>query len=117
MVIDMDATSFYKLFRKVAKKVNKLRHNEREKLILEKGVRVQEPQKYTLPSFEEGMIEVIIELGDDDKSSFSISYDHANDLYRKGLLIYLSTDYADYTLINNKYVRDKYVYFLSGMVI
>jgi len=83
-------------------------------LTIEKGVRVQEPQKYTLPSFEEGAVDVIIKLGDDYKSNFAISYNHASDLYKRGLLIYLTSDNSFISYEPREYIYDRYIYFVSG---
>jgi hypothetical protein len=74
-------------------------------LVIKNGVHVQEPQSYDLPNLDNGRVEVTVELGDKMNSSFTLNYDNANDLYQRGLLIYL----ADYNDNGNQYV-----YFVSG---
>ena len=78
-------------------------------LTIEKGLRQDEPQTYELPRIEEGTVEVYIELGRRfEDSSFTITYNQASDLYEKGLLIYLYTDFS------NAFQPDGYIYFRSG---
>ncbi len=74
-------------------------------LNIKNGVHVQEPQSYELPNLDNGIVEVNINLGDEMNSNFTLTYDNAEELYEKGLLIYLA-DYND----NN----DLLAYLVSG---
>ena len=76
------------------------------------GVQIQEPQSYTLPELNEGMVEVNIELGGNEEGSFTITYIKASDLYKRGLLIYLTTNNSKYYLreVDGKEFYDRYIY-------
>jgi hypothetical protein len=71
-------------------------------LEIEDGVYDQEPQSYELPKLDNGTVMVNVELGDEMSSSFILTYDDAETLYQKGLLIYLAN------------FDTPYVYFVSG---
>ena len=83
-------------------------------LAIEKGVREQEPQAYSLPKFEEGALEVNVDLGGDTNGSFAITYNQASNLYGRGLLVYLYTDFSNYSYVEGRHVVDRYVHFISG---
>jgi len=70
-------------------------------LEIKRGVFVQEPQVYRLPEIKEGFVVVNLEWRDEANSSFSLTYESADALYKKGLLIYQS-NFDDY-----------YMYFVS----
>lgn len=63
-------------------------------LNIKTGVHIQEPQSYELPDLDKGMVEVNINLGDEMNSNFTLTYDNGEDLYQRGLLIYLA-DFDD----------------------
>ncbi|MDR2598906.1 MAG: hypothetical protein LBC73_01355 [Oscillospiraceae bacterium] len=92
-------------------------------LVIENGIRTEESQNYRLPEFEEGVIEIYIDLRDkmDSRSTpISLIYDNAEELYQRGLLIYITTDGSGGLSIvddNNfvvEHVYDRYVHFVSG---
>ena len=92
-------------------------------LSIENGVHVFEPQVYDLPELVEGTVEIIVELGDNAyvksgnkaNSNFTIYCTNASDLYRKGLLVYLTPiDSEIYFSVENIGFYNRYVYFVSG---
>ena len=83
-------------------------------LTIEHGIRPQEPQTYSLPQIKEGAVEVNVEIGDSLNRSTLTTYYHANDLYNRGLLIYLNTDFSDYSVVDGKVVREQYIILVSG---
>lgn len=86
-------------------------------LDLKVAVRHQMPQHHELPQLNEGTVEVSIEAKDsNDGHYFSIKIPRkdVNDLYKKGLLIYLMDDSDTSITINGFVWHDQYVYFISG---
>lgn len=71
-------------------------------LEIKNGVQTREPQTYVLPKIDNGKIEVKVELGDIKNSTFILNYDNAEDLYQRGLLIYL--DLANHFSNNAQFV-------------
>jgi hypothetical protein len=71
-------------------------------LEIKKGVFELEPQSYDLPELGDGSVVVNFKLGDKKNNGFTLTYDNAEDFYKRGLLIYLAT------------YDDSYVYFVSG---
>ena len=89
------------------------RHNADYTLTIENGVKQFEPQFYTLPKLSEGTIDIRIALGDDTNSSFTISDIQANELYKKGILIYISPG-SNYFTKESLIYPDRYVNFIFG---
>lgn len=87
-------------------------------LELKIGVRSQTSQKYRIPEVREGMIEFEIKVDDGmiagDESTFLTVKYNTNDLYKDGLLIYLSTIFNSAITINGLVYCDQYIYFISG---
>jgi len=83
-------------------------------LVIENGIRIQEPQTYRLPELADGTVEVTINLGEDVNSSISIANLHARDLYEAGLLIYLYTNFNDCIIIDGVYFCNRYIHFITG---
>ena len=86
-------------------------------LELKIGLRVQQPQKYMLPLLNEGRVEINVELvniSDVNIGSFTVSYDNANDMYKKGLMIYTFSDFMSRIYIGGYAYCDEYIYFMSG---
>lgn len=83
-------------------------------LVIENGLHIQEPQSYELPKMTTGTVEVNIDLGDRANSSLAVCYDEASELYNKGLLIYLTPNDSDYSIVDGVEIYDRYVYFVSG---
>jgi hypothetical protein len=84
-------------------------------LTIKNGVHTQEPQSYKLPKLGDGRIAVRVnlELVQATPGSFTIAYNKASDLYKKGLLIYLTSETLPVVNSNNRsYTR--YVYLVSG---
>ena len=81
---------------------------------LENGISNLEKQQYLLPNIDSGTVEVVIELGDSQDSSFSITYDQASELYERGLLIHLTDNNSRNITVGNIVYYDSYVYFVSG---
>ena len=73
-------------------------------LEIKSGIWNQTAQKYELPKFDKGWIEVCVKLERND-GYINARFEKAADLYKNGLLIYFGGDYAG---------TDKYVYFKSG---
>ena len=73
-------------------------------LEIKSGIWNQTAQKYELPKFDKGWIEVCVKLERND-GYINARFEKADDLYKNGLLIYFGGDYAG---------TDKYVYFKSG---
>ena len=73
-------------------------------LEIKSSIRNQTAQKYELPKFDKGWIEVCVKLERND-GYINARFEKAADLYKNGLLIYFGGDYAG---------TDKYVYFKSG---
>ena len=76
-------------------------------LTIENRIHEQEPQTYALPVLEEGAVEVSIELGDRIDSSFTITYNQTADLFNEGMLIYLYTDFSNYTIVEGERVHEQ----------
>ena len=83
-------------------------------LVIEKGVHMHEPQKYDLPKFNEGMIEIKVNLGDKYKSSFIMRDIQAADLHKKGLLIYLTDNESEMVWVDREWDYGRYIYFVLG---
>lgn len=87
-------------------------------LDLKIDLRDQQPQKYKLPELNDGRVEISVELEDGvtpgNNSILTLNYDQASDLYNRGLLIYLATDFASHTEIDGFAYYDQYAYFISG---
>lgn len=85
-------------------------------LDLKTGLSYQ-PQKYLLPKVKEGKVKINVELENGlvsgDNSTLTINY-HVSDLYNKGLLIYVTTDWQFATSINGCAYYNQYVDFVSG---
>jgi hypothetical protein len=84
--------------------------NYRLELIIEP--RYQQPQKYELPSFEDGSIKAVVECG--ENYVFENDYQDARDLYKNGLLLYTASDIETTVEINGSVSYDRYIYFKSG---
>lgn len=82
-------------------------------LILERGVQRHEPQRYRLPNLREGTVEVIFEIEGEKPDAVMMTYS-ANELYKKGLLIYLTDNDSEYVFVDGDYNNDSYVFFVSG---
>ena len=76
-------------------------------LEIKNGLHIQEPQSYQLPKLENGRIEVNVELRDNMNSQFTFTFEDAEDLYKKGLLIYLDIG-------SHYYNKDQFACFVSG---
>ena len=77
----------------------------------------QMPQSYGLPKFENGKIEVIVELEnglDGSIANLKMNYKNANELYEKGLLLYFQTDFSSSVNINDSIYKNQYIHFISG---
>ncbi|MDR2589619.1 MAG: hypothetical protein LBC71_01330 [Oscillospiraceae bacterium] len=91
-------------------------------LVIENGIGAEETQNYRLPRFEEGTVEINIDLRDrmDSRSTpISLIYDNAEELYQRGLLIYITTDGSGRSIVDDnnlviEHVYDRYVHFVSG---
>ena len=87
-------------------------------LELKRDLRSQQPQKYKLPEVSDGRAEINVEMEDgvtyNNNITLTLNCDSARDLYDRGLLIYLATDYASGTEINGYVYYDQYAYFISG---
>lgn len=85
-------------------------------LELKVGMGVQGIQSYNLPQLSEGSVEVIVELNDELNSSITMKYNHAQNLYEKGLLIYFTDNNSEYFIVDGKSLYDRYVYFVSNNI-
>lgn len=87
-------------------------------LDLKYGLYNNQPQKYKLPKVDGERVDVIIELEDgvihDNNNIITIIYDNVEELYNKGLLIYLATDYTTNTYIGDFVYYDQYIHLVSG---
>lgn len=86
-------------------------------LVLNVGGSVQTTQKYALPEVKEGRVEVNVDLEDGivtgSRSVLTVNYS-TEELYKKGLLIYVTTDYGSAIEINGFVYQDQYIDFISG---
>ena len=73
-------------------------------LNLKVELRNQSVQKYKMPKFDKGRVDVYIEL-DRDEGCINARFEDAKDLFKNGLLIYIKSSY---------YSIDSYVYCISG---
>jgi hypothetical protein len=82
-------------------------------LTIDNGVHLENPQSYKLPQIDNGTVEVNIVLGD-NSGNFTITYDQAADLHKKGLLIYLNEGNGNTSVVYDETILDRYVYLVSG---
>lgn len=83
-------------------------------LTVKNGLHVQEPQRYRLPTLDQGTIILSFELGDNINSSFILTYDDARRLYRNGLLIYIYGENYSFCIDERVHFYDSYIHFISG---
>lgn len=87
-------------------------------LDLKYGLYDNQPQKYKLPKIDGERVDVIIELEDGviygNNKVITTIYDNVEELYNKGLLIYLATDYTTSTYIGDFVYYDQYIHLVSG---
>jgi hypothetical protein len=88
------------------------KNTENYRLELAIEPRYQQPQKYELPSFEDGSIKAVVECG--ESYVFENDYQDARDLYKNGLLLYTASDIGTTVEINGSVSYDRYIYFNSG---
>ena len=85
-------------------------------LELKIGLPIQTSQQYALPKVDEGRTEISVELEDGMTGSgyvLTVNY-IANDVYKRGLLIYLTTVHDSAIEINGLIYKNQYVDFVSG---
>lgn len=78
----------------------------------------QVPQEYELPMVKKGRIEIRVEFDDavlaDGNKQIKVTYDNADSLYEKGVLIYSEGNLAETHTIDGYVYYDQYMHFISG---
>lgn len=82
-------------------------------LELKKGVYNQKPQKYELPKLNDGQLQVKLDTKND--GSFTVDYINSDELYERGLLIYIMADFHSTNAMDGSgSYCNRYIYFVSG---